>query len=70
MASKYVDTTAVIQVIGNVFHNPSLLDETDKYTIIDEDFSEQFHKIVFGSILKLHELGAQKINLNSINDFL
>ena len=70
MSSKYIDITAIIQVIGNVFNNPSLLDETDKYTIIDEDFPDQFHKIVFGSIFKLHELGAKKITLNSINDFL
>ena len=70
MNSKYVDITAIIQVIGNVFNNPSLLDETDKYVIIDEDFQDQFHKIVFGSIFKLHELGAQKITLNNINDFL
>ena len=70
MNSKYVDLTAIIQVIGNVFNNPSLLDETDAYTIIDEDFPDQFHKIIFGSIYKLHELGSEKITLNNINDFL
>ena len=36
MSSKYVDTTAIMQVIGNVFANPSLLDETDKYVLTDE----------------------------------
>lgn len=70
MSSKYVDITAIMQVIGNVYKNPSLLDETDKYTITDEDFPDQFHQIVFGSIFKLHELGVQKINLTNINDFL
>jgi replicative DNA helicase len=70
MSSKYVDTTAIMQVIGTVFNNPSLLDETDKYTITDDDFPDQFHKIVFGSIFKLHELGVQKISLININDFL
>lgn len=70
MSSKYTDITAIMQVIGNVYKNPSLLDETDKYTLTDEDFPDQFHQIVFGSIFKLHELGAQKINLTSINDFL
>ena len=68
--TKYVDTTAIMQVIGNVFNNPSLLDDTDKYTITDEDFPDQFHKIVFGSIFKLHELGVKQINLSTINDFL
>lgn len=70
VASKYVDTTAIMQVIGNVFNNPQLLDFTDKYTVTDEDFPDQFHKIAFGAIFKLHELGVQKITLNSIADFL
>ena len=52
MSSKYVDVTAIMQVIGNVFKNPSLLDETDKYTITDEDFPDEFHKIVFGTLYK------------------
>jgi len=46
------------------------LDYTDKYTIIDDDFVDDFHKIVFGTIYKLHELGAERITLNSISDFL
>lgn len=59
-----------MQVIGNVYKNPSLLDQTDKYVITDEDFPDQFHKIAFGTIFKLHELGAQKITLNDIVNFL
>ena len=70
MASKYVDTTSVMQVIGCVFNNPEILDITDKYTIVDEDFSDQFHKTVFGAIYKIHELGAKKITLENISDFL
>ena len=70
MASKYVDSTATMQVIGCVFNMPQLLDFTDKYTIVDEDFADPFHKIVFGAIFKLHELGATKITLETISDFL
>ena len=70
MANKYIDTSAIMQVIGNVFNNPTLLDLTDKYSISDEDFPDQFHKITFGAIYKLHELGASKITINSISDFL
>ena len=40
MASKYVDSTATMQVIGCVFNTPQLLDFTDKYTIVDEDFAD------------------------------
>lgn len=68
--SKYVDIPAIMQVIGDVYNNPQLLDLTDKYSLTDEDFPDQFHKIAFGTIYKLHELGVEKITLNSINDFL
>lgn len=70
MASKYNDPTAVMQVIGCVFNNPSILNITDKYTVVDEDFADSFHKVVYGAIYKLHELGANKITLQNIADFL
>lgn len=69
MASKYVDTTAIMQVIGCVFNTPQLLDFTDKYTITDEDFPDEFHRTVFGAIYKIHGLGAQHIGLENIADF-
>ena len=70
MSSKYVDTTSITQIIGNVYNNPHLLDNTDKYVITDEDFVNDFHKIVFGSIYKIYELGANKITIETIMDFL
>ena len=48
--SKYIDPTAIIQVIGSVFNNPALLELTDKYFINEDDFPDTFHKIVFGTI--------------------
>lgn len=70
MASKYVDTTSIMQVIGCVYNNPQLLEATDRYSIVDEDFADPFHKTVFGAIYKIHGLGANKITLESISDFL
>lgn len=70
MSSKFVDTTSIMQVIGCVFNTPQLLDYTDKYVITDEDFPDKFHKIAFGAIYKLHELGAEKISVNNVLDFL
>lgn len=70
MSSKYVDTIAIVQVIGCVFNNPLLLDFGDKYVISEDDFPDTFHKIVFGSIYKLFENGATKITLSNILDFL
>lgn len=70
MASKFIDTTATMQVIGSVFNNPQILDFTDKYSIVDEDFADNFHKTVFGAIYKIHELGADRITIENISDFL
>ena len=70
MASKYVDVTAIMQVVGNVFNNPQILDFTDKYTITEDDFPDEFHRIAFGAVYKIHELGADRITLENIVDFL
>lgn len=67
--AKYIDVTSIIQVIGNVYNNPSLLDNED-YFFSEEDFPDKFHKILFGSILNLYKLGATSINLNVIEDYL
>lgn len=69
--SKYYDTSAVMQVIGSVFLNPSLLDVEDKYNFNEEDFSEEeFHRLLFGSIYNLHQLGAKEISSYTIEAYL
>ena len=70
MASKYVDITAIMQVIGCVYNNPKILDMDDRYNITEEDFPDEFHRIVFGSIYKIYELGAKEVTLETISDFL
>lgn len=67
--SKYYDIASVIQVVGCIFNDPSLLDLEDKYMITDIDFADEFHKTIFGAIYKLHELGSKEITLNSLEDF-
>lgn len=69
MATKYIDTSAIIQVIGNIFNNVMLL-ENENYHFNEEDFPEDFHKILFGSMYYLHDLGAKEITLNAIEDYL
>ena len=66
---KYIDISAIIQVIGNIYNNVNLLDY-ENYHFNEDDFSEQFHKILFGSIYNLHALGAKEITLNAIEDYL
>jgi replicative DNA helicase len=69
MASKFVDVTAIVQVIGCVFNSPTILDDTDKYIITEEDFTEDFHKIVFGSIYNIHATGSD-VTIDTIIDYL
>lgn len=70
MKTKYVDIPAIVQVIGGIYNNPSLLDNEDKYHFLEEDFTEEFHKILFGSIYNLYKMGVQKIGLGNIEDYL
>lgn len=69
MSSKYNDLTSVLQVLGCVYKNPSLLEERDKYPLTDADFADEFHRATFGALFKLYELGAREFNLQQINDF-
>lgn len=67
---KYVDITSIVQVIGGIYINPTLLDLEDKYFFHEEDFTEEFHKILFGSIYNLHMLGAKEISISAVEDYL
>ena len=65
----YVDIPAIIQVIGGIFLNNALLDNIN-YNFNEDDFTEEFHKILFGSLYNLHVLGDNKITIQSIGDYL
>lgn len=69
MKSNYIDTKSIIQVIGSIYQNPELLDE-EQYNFNEEDFPQEFHRIMFGSIYNLHALGAKSITVNAIEDYL
>ena len=70
MSSKYYDTVACMQVIGDIFINPSLLDLEEKYKFHEEDFVQEFHKVIFGSLYNLHQLGAKQISIEDIEKYL
>ena len=69
MSSKYVDLTAITQVIGCVFNDISIIDDTDEIFIHEEDFPDEFHKILFGSMYNIHSTGSD-VNLDTIVDYL
>ena len=68
--SKYYDTSAVIQIIGSMLQNPNILNDEGKYFFTEEDFINDFHKVIFGTIYNLHQMGAKVINLKTIDDYL
>lgn len=67
--TRYVDVPAIVQVIGCVYQNPNILDN-ESYSFTLDDFTEEFHKVIFGSIYNLHQLGANKITSANIEDYL
>lgn len=70
MASKYNDNISVMKVIGCIYRYPQLLEQTDKYFFHEEDFIDSLHRIAFGSIYNLKALGASKISLEDIENYL
>ena len=70
MSSKYVDNSAITQVIGTIYNDPHILDFNDKYSLTEYDFPDNFYKVIYGVIYKLYEGGATSINLNNIHDYL
>lgn len=68
--NNYIDITSLTNVIGNVFNNPKLFEAEDKYFFNEEDFVDDFHKVVFGAMFNLHQLGVKEITLTAIDDYL
>lgn len=68
--TKYVDIPSIVQVIGGIYQKPELIDMEEKYHFYQEDFPEEFHRILFGSIYNLYKLGAKKIEISNIEDYL
>lgn len=68
--SRYVDVAATVNVIGNLYKNPSLLEETDKYNFTEDDFPNIFMRNVFGCIYNLFQLGNNKITMQAIESYL
>jgi replicative DNA helicase len=60
---------AVLQVIGCLTKAPYLLLD-DRYPLIQDDFPERFHKIVFTAVENLIKMGAQEITSISVDHYL
>ena len=69
-SNKYAEIPNLVQVIGCIFKNPKLLERDDKYKFNEQDFYDEFHKLVFGCMYNLWQLGAKEITLTAIEDYL
>lgn len=69
MNNNLVDVAAITQVIGCVFNNSDLLQDTDKYVIREDDFVDDFHKITYGAIYNIF-LSGSKVTLDAVIDYL
>ena len=70
MNSKYIDISSVVQLIGNIYNNPRLLEKDDKYHFTEKDFVNEFHQIVFASLYNLYQLGAKTLSIQAVESYL
>ena len=68
--SKYVDTPSTIQLIGCIYKQPSLLDTDGQFFFSEEDFTNDFHKVVFGAAYNLWTMGAKNLTIKAVEDYL
>ena len=66
---QYGDKMATLQVLGGLLKNPSLVKDKD-YPLEVQDFTEQFHRILFGAIENMVSEGAKEIEVVNITQFL
>ena len=69
MNSKYNDTAAAMQVVGCILRNPEIIGD-ERYFFSENDFVSELHKVVFGTIYNLYQMGATNFSVNAIEDYL
>lgn len=67
--AKYIDTNAVIQVLGCIYNDLSIFDQTETYKLSKADFSEEFHQKIFGALYAIYSAGAKEANIIALNDY-
>ena len=57
-------------MIGCTIKNPSLLEQDGKYFYNEDDFMSDFHRVVFGCVNNLYQMGAKKVTTVDIENYL
>lgn len=64
---SYVNKQAIREILGSLLQEPSLIRE---YKIVQNDFPETFHKLIFAAINNLYKNGAEIIDVVAIDEYL
>ena len=64
---SYVNKQAIREILGSLLQEPSLIRE---YKIVQNDFPETFHKLIFAAINNLYKNGAEIIDAVAIDEYL
>jgi replicative DNA helicase len=68
-ALKYVDTPAMVQVLGCIINNLQILDDS-RYELLADDFPKGFHRTLFSALYNLYTLGTERITPQTLEDYL
>lgn len=69
-SKKYYDSSAVQQIIGDIYKQPSLLDSAGQYELRDEDFILPAQKLIYGTFYNLYQNGAKSISLTDVENYV
>jgi replicative DNA helicase len=65
--TNYTNKQAIREILGSLLQEPSLIRE---YKIVQNDFPETFHKLIFAAINNLYKNGAETIDSVTIDEYL
>ena len=68
--TQYIEISSLAQVLGCIYKNPKILDADDKYKFNEEDFYDNFHKLIFSCLNNLWQLGVKEFTIPAIEDYL
>lgn len=68
--NKYVDSESCVQIIGCAMLDPSLLDDDGAYFYNEDDFTSEFHKVIFGAMNNLYIMGATSLDVKTVDGYL
>ncbi|WP_243572714.1 replicative DNA helicase [Bacillus stercoris] len=64
------DKQAIIQVLGSILKDPTILSESNKYKLTSDDFPSRFHSILFFAMSNLFHQGTEVLNEVEIDGYL